>query len=61
MVARGLGDLGVVRRCGKGRGEEGGVGVCMVKKWEVVVESWGRGWGRGWRILFGEKGVLGFT
>ncbi len=30
-VLRGLGGLGVVHRCGKGRGEEGGVGVCMVK------------------------------
>jgi hypothetical protein len=30
------------------------------EKWEVVVESWGRGWGN-WRILFGETGVLGFT
>lgn len=37
----------------RGRGLHG-------EKWEVVVESWGRGWGN-WKILFGETGVLGFT
>ncbi len=50
----------MVHRCGKGRGGGGRGRGLHGEKWEVVVESWGRGWGD-WRILFGETGVLGFT